>query len=286
MSDVNTVAVIGAGTMGSGIALVAASSGYDVLLIDVSEDQLSKAKAYHTKISARNVEKGRITPEDSAAALGRVQTHTSMDGLVDADWIIEAATEQVDLKKKIFQQMALLAGNEVVLATNTSSISITDLASAVPGVEDRVIGMHFFNPVPVMKLVEVIKGQATSEQTTARTLALSESMGKIPVPANDCAGFVSNRVLMPLINEAFFAWADGVAEPEAIDSIMTLGCNFPMGPLRLADHIGLDVCRDIMLVMHSGLGHDKYLPCSKLVELVESGRLGNKSGQGVYDYAR
>jgi 3-hydroxybutyryl-CoA dehydrogenase len=286
MSDVHTIAVIGAGTMGSGIALVAASSGYDVLLVDVSEDQLSKAKAYHAKISARNIEKGRVTQEDSDTALARVRTCTNMEGLMDADWIVEAATEQVDLKKKIFQQMAQHAQNEVVLATNTSSISITDLASAVPEAEDRVIGMHFFNPVPVMKLVEVIKGRATSEQTIARTIALSESMGKTPIPANDFAGFVSNRVLMPLINEAFFAWEDGVAEPEAIDGIMTLGCNFPMGPLRLADHIGLDVCRDIMLVMHSGLGHDKYLPCPKLVELVESGRLGNKSGQGVYDYAR
>jgi len=209
-----------------------------------------------------------------------------MARLADADWIVEAATENADLKKKIFQQMAEHARDDVVLATNTSSISITDLASAVPGAEDRVIGMHFFNPVPIMKLVEVIKGRATSEDTTARTIALSESMGKTPIPANDFAGFVSNRVLMPMINEAFFAWQDGVADPEAIDGIMTLGCNFPMGPLRLADHIGLDVCRDIMLVMHAGLGQDKYLPCPKLVDLVESGHLGNKTGRGVYDYSK
>lgn len=286
MSEVRMVAVIGAGTMGGGIALVAASHGYDVLLIDVSDDQLGRANAYHAKTTARNVEKGRMSQDEADAALARIQTTTEMARLADADWIVEAATENADLKKKIFQQMAEHARDDVVLATNTSSISITDLASAVPGAEDRVIGMHFFNPVPIMKLVEVIKGRATSEDTTTRTIALSESMGKTPIPANDFAGFVSNRVLMPMINEAFFAWQDGVADPEAIDGIMTLGCNFPMGPLRLADHIGLDVCRDIMLVMHAGLGQDKYLPCPKLVDLVESGHLGNKTGRGVYDYSK
>ena len=285
MSEVRMVAVIGAGTMGGGIALVAASHGYDVLLIDVSDDQLNRAKAYHAKTTSRNVEKGRMTQDEAHGALARIESCTDMARLADADWIVEAATENAELKKKIFQQMAEHARDDVVLATNTSSISITDLASAVPGAEDRVIGMHFFNPVPIMKLVEVIKGRATSEETTARTIALSESMGKTPIPANDFAGFVSNRVLMPLINEAFFAWQDGVADPEAIDGIMTLGCNFPMGPLRLADHIGLDVCRDIMLVMHAGLGQDKYLPCPKLVDLVDAGHLGNKTGRGVYDYS-
>ena len=285
MSEVRMVAVIGAGTMGGGIALVAASHGYDVLLIDVSEDQLNRAKAYHAKTTSRNVEKGRMTQDEADGALARIESCTDMARLADADWIVEAATENAELKKKIFQQMAEHARDDVILATNTSSISITDLASAVPGAEDRVIGMHFFNPVPIMKLVEVIKGHATSEETTARTIALSESMGKTPIPANDFAGFVSNRVLMPLINEAFFAWQDGVADPEAIDGIMTLGCNFPMGPLRLADHIGLDVCRDIMLVMHAGLGKDKYLPCPKLVDLVDAGHLGNKTGRGVYDYS-
>ena len=285
MSEVRMVAVIGAGTMGGGIALVAASHGYDVLLIDVSDDQLNRAKAYHAKTTSRNVEKGRMTQDEADGALARIESCTDMARLADADLIVEAATENAELKKKIFQQMAEHARDDVVLATNTSSISITDLASAVPGAEDRVIGMHFFNPVPIMKLVEVIKGRATSEETTARTIALSESMGKTPIPANDFAGFVSNRVLMPLINEAFFAWQDGVADPEAIDGIMTLGCNFPMGPLRLADHIGLDVCRDIMLVMHAGLGQDKYLPCPKLVDLVDAGHLGNKTGRGVYDYS-
>ena len=178
-------------------------------------------------------------------------------------------------------------GDTVVLATNTSSISITDLASAVPSAEERVIGMHFFNPVPIMKLVEIIQGKQTSQETTAATIALSEAMGKTPVLANDFAGFVSNRVLMPMINEAFHAWVDGVAEPEAIDSIMKLGCAFPMGPLRLADYIGLDVCRDIMMVMYEGLDQNpKYLPSEKIVALVDAGNLGDKTGQGVYKYEK
>lgn len=271
--------------MGSGIAIVAASSGFDVALVDVSGEQLDRAAAYHGRTVDRNVEKGRMTREEADAALARIVPCADMAETADADWAIEAATENVDVKKSLFQQMNSTFGGDVVLATNTSSISITDLASAVEGAEDRVIGMHFFNPVPIMKLVEVIKGRATSEETTARTVALSEAMGKTPIPANDSAGFVSNRVLMPMINEAFHAWSDGVAEPEAIDSIMTLGCNFPMGPLRLADHIGLDVCRDIMLVMHEGLGDDKYLPSTRLVELVQEGRLGNKTGHGVYNHS-
>jgi len=284
MTDVQKLAVIGAGTMGSGIALVGASRGIDVSLIDVSEEQLSRAEAYHARTMDRNVQKERMTRDEADAALARISSLSNMGDASNADWVVEAATENADLKKKIFTQMHDVFGDDVVLATNTSSISITELAEAVPGAADRVIGMHFFNPVPVMKLVEVINGRETSEQTTRRTIELSEAMGKTPVPANDHAGFVSNRVLMPMINEAFHAWADGVAEPENIDSIMTLGCAFPMGPLRLADHIGLDVCRDIMLVMHRGLGDDKYLPAPKLVELVEQGRLGNKTGQGVYDH--
>ena len=284
MSDVSKLAVIGAGTMGSGIALVGASKDIKVSLIDVSEEQLSVAAAYHAKTMDRNVQKERMTRDEADAALGRITGLSNMADASDADWVVEAATENADLKKKIFTQMHDVFGEDVVLATNTSSISITELAEAVPTAADRVIGMHFFNPVPIMKLVEVIKGRETSERTTQRTIELSEAMGKIPVPANDHAGFVSNRVLMPMINEAFHAWADGVAEPENIDSIMTLGCAFPMGPLRLADHIGLDVCRDIMLVMHRGLGDDKYLPAPKLVELVEQGRLGNKTGHGVYDH--
>jgi 3-hydroxybutyryl-CoA dehydrogenase len=203
----------------------------------------------------------------------------------DSDWAIEAATEKMEIKQKIFSQMKDTFGNTVILATNTSSISITDLAGSVPDAEHRVIGMHFFNPVPIMKLVEIIKGNATSEDTTSRTIQLAEAMGKTPVLANDFAGFVSNRVLMPMINEAFHAWSDGVAEPEDIDSIMKLGCAFPMGPLRLADYIGLDVCRDIMMVMYSGLDENpKYLPNKKIIELVDAGHLGDKTGQGVYQY--
>ncbi len=281
------IAVIGGGTMGSGIAFTAATHGIDAVVVDISEDQLGRAKLYHEKQCVRAVSKERMTQEESNEALARLSYVSSMSEAAGADWAIEAATENIDIKKKIFEQMQETFGNEVILATNTSSISITDLASAVSGAEHRVIGMHFFNPVPVMKLVEVVKGEKTSEETTAATIALSESMGKIPVPANDFAGFVSNRVLMPMINEAFHAWSDGVAEPEDIDSIMKLGCAFPMGPLRLADYIGLDVCRDIMMVMYKGLDKNpKYLPNEKLVALVEAGSLGDKSGQGVYNYEK
>ncbi len=283
--SVQKIAVIGGGTMGSGIALTSATSGIDAVIIDINEDQLGRAKTYHEKQLARAVSKERMTQDETEVAMKHISYVNSMSDASDADWAVEAATENIDIKKLIFLQMHETFGEHVVLATNTSSISITDLASAIPEAKHRVIGMHFFNPVPVMKLVEVIKGKETSEETTMATIALSEQMGKIPVPANDRAGFVSNRVLMPMINEAFHAWTDGVAEPEGIDSIMKLGCAFPMGPLRLADYIGLDVCRDIMMVMYNGLDENpKYLPNKKLVELVEQGRLGDKSGQGVYEY--
>ena len=283
--SVHKTAIIGGGTMGSGIALSSATHGIDAVIVDISESQIDRARSYHKKQVIRSVEKGRMTQEEGEAAIARISYVTSMKEASDADWVVEAATENIDVKKKIFGQMADTFGDGVVLATNTSSISITQLASAVPSASSRVIGMHFFNPVPVMKLVEVIKGNETSEETTAATIALSEQMGKIPVTANDFAGFVSNRVLMPMINEAFQAWSDGVAEPEDIDSIMKLGCAFPMGPLRLADYIGLDVCRDIMMVMYHGLEENpKYLPDNKLVELVEQGHLGDKSGKGVYEY--
>ncbi len=280
------MAIIGGGTMGSGIALAAAMSGIDAIVVDISEDQLGRAKTYHEKQLARSVSKERMTQDESDAAQKHISYVATMSDASDADWAVEAATENVDIKKSIFIQMFETFGEKVILATNTSSISITDLASAIPEAEHRVIGMHFFNPVPVMKLVEVIKGRNTSEETTTATITLSEQMGKIPVPANDHAGFVSNRVLMPMINEAFHAWTDGVAEPEDIDSIMKLGCAFPMGPLRLADYIGLDVCHDIMMVMYNGLDENpKYLPSKKLVELVDQGHLGDKSGRGVYEYS-
>jgi 3-hydroxybutyryl-CoA dehydrogenase len=282
---VNKIAIIGGGTMGSGIALTAAMHGIDAVVTDINEDQLARAAAYHAKQFARSVSKERMTQEEADVATTHLSYVTAMTDASDADWVVEAATENIDIKKSIFMQMFETFGKDVVLATNTSSISITDLASVIPDAADRVIGMHFFNPVPVMKLVEVIKGEETSSETTASTLALSEQMGKIPVPANDKAGFVSNRVLMPMINEAFHTWADGVAEPEDIDSIMKLGCAFPMGPLRLADYIGLDVCKDIMMVMYNGLDENpKYLPSAKLVELVDQGHLGDKSGRGVYKY--
>jgi 3-hydroxybutyryl-CoA dehydrogenase len=271
--------------MGSGIALTAAIHGIDAVVVDIKEDQLARAADYHAKQLVRSVSKERMTQEEADVATAHLSYVTTMADASDADWVVEAATENIDIKKTIFAQMFETFGKDVVLATNTSSISITDLASVIPDAADRVIGMHFFNPVTIMKLVEVIKGKETSSATTKATLELSEQLGKIPVPANDRAGFVSNRVLMPMINEAFHAWADGVAEPEDIDSIMKLGCAFPMGPLRLADYIGLDVCKDIMMVMYNGLDEDpKYLPSTKLVELVDQGYLGDKSGRGVYKY--
>ncbi len=284
MSTVKTIAVIGAGTMGSGIALTAAQTGFNAIQIDVSQAALDKAKAGHAKSLARLVEKGKMQQADADAALKRVSYCTAMADAKAADWVVEAATENVELKKKIFKEMQATFREDVVLATNTSSISITDIASSVGKDAPRVIGMHFFNPVPIMKLVEVIKGIATSEETTARTIELSKAMGKTPVPANDRAGFVSNRVLMPMINEAFYAWMEGVAKPEDIDQIMLLGCNFPMGPLRLADFIGLDVCHDIMMVLHKELGNPKFFPCPLLRQLVQAGRLGDKTGRGVYEY--
>ena len=286
MTDITSIAVIGAGTMGSGIALTAASSGIDVIQVDVSKEQLDRAATYHRKTLDRNVQKERMTQDQADAVMGRITATTQIGDSSGAQWAIEAATENASLKTAIFTEMASCYGGNVVLATNTSSISITEIASTIPEAADRVIGMHFFNPVPVMKLVEVINGSQTSASTTQRTIDLATAMGKTPIPANDFAGFVSNRVLMPMINEAFFAWQAGVADPEAIDGIMKLGCNFPMGPLQLADHIGLDVCRDIMLVMHQGLGQEKYLPCQRLVELVEAGKLGKKSGHGVFDYSQ
>jgi len=286
MSDVKSIAVIGSGTMGSGIALAAATAGIHANVIDIDEQQLERARGYHKKTLDRNVEKQRMTRDDADAAARRIDYHQDISDAKAADWVVEAASENAALKKKLFVQMADTFGDDVVLSSNTSSISITDLASEVSDHADRVIGMHFFNPVPIMKLVEVIRGLQTSEETVQRTIALAEQMGKTPVPANDRAGFVSNRVLMPMINEAFYAWMDGVAEPEHIDEIMKLGCNFPMGPLRLADFIGLDVCHDIMMVLYKELGRDKYFPCPLLRQHVAAGHLGDKAGKGVYDYSK
>ncbi len=282
---VKSIAVIGGGTMGSGIALTAATHGLTATVVDVSAEQLEKAQLYHKKQTKKAVSKERITQQEADVTIENLHYTCSMKDASEANWVVEAATENIDVKKNIFKQMHQSFGENVILATNTSSISITDLASSIPEAADRVIGMHFFNPVPVMKLVEVINGRDTSEETTEATIRFAEAIGKTPVTANDFAGFVSNRVLMPMINEAFHAWNDGVAGPEQIDSIMKLGCAFPMGPLRLADYIGLDVCRDIMMVMYNGLAENpKYLPNQKLVDLVNAGKLGDKSGQGVYSY--
>ena len=283
-NSVKSIAVIGAGTMGSGIALTAAQAGLRVWQVDVKLEQLERAKAYHRKTIDRAVEKQRTTRADADAALARISYVPAMADAKGAEWVVEAATENIELKKRIFKEMQAAFPAPAVLATNTSSISITDIAAAVGADAGRVIGMHFFNPVPVMALVEVIKGLATTPETTQRTVDLAKALGKTPVPANDRAGFVSNRVLMPMINEAFHAWMEGVAGPEEIDQIMKLGCNFPMGPLRLADFIGLDVCHDIMMVLHRELGEPKFFPCPLLRQLVLAGRLGDKTGRGVFDY--
>jgi 3-hydroxybutyryl-CoA dehydrogenase len=283
---IQTVAVVGSGQMGEGIAQVSALSGFRTLVYDARGEALERCESNHRKRLAREVEKGRLTQADMDAALSRIAYVRSPDGLAGADVVIEAVVEDAQVKRDLFGRLAAMFRGEQILATNTSSISITEIASAAGPAAERVIGMHFFNPVPVMKLVEVIRGVQTSARTTERTIELARRMGKTPIPANDRPGFVSNRVLMPMINEAFFAWMEGVAEPAHIDEIMKLGCNFPMGPLRLADFIGLDTCLNIMNVMHRELGDPKYRPCPLLRQLVAAGRLGDKSGRGVFDYAQ
>jgi 3-hydroxybutyryl-CoA dehydrogenase len=283
---ISKVAVIGSGQMGGGIAQIAAVNGFETVVYDLSGDALTRCKGLHEKLLARAVEKGRMSEDDVTATKERLTYADSMSAMDDADIVIEAVVEDLDVKKKIFSGLAEKFTGNQILASNTSSISITALATSVGEAADRFIGMHFFNPVPVMKLVEVINGLATSEETTARTIALSEAMGKVAVPANDRAGFVSNRILMPMINEAFYAWMEGVAEPEHIDEIMKLGMAHPMGPLRLADFIGLDTCVHIMDVLAEGLNNDRYRACPLLKQLVVAGRLGDKSGRGVFDYRK
>lgn len=286
MSEVKSIAVVGAGAMGSGITYTAAVSGIRAYQIDIVPEALEKAREYHTKTLARSVQKQRMTQEEADAVFSRLSYHINISEAKGVEWGIEAVVENVNLKKDICRKMLDLFAEDAVLATNTSSIAITDIATAAGHHADRVIGMHFFNPVPVMKLVEVIRGLATSDETFQRTMELAQRMGKTPVAANDRAGFVSNRVLMPMINEAFNAWMEGVAKPEDIDEIMKLGMAHPMGPLRLADFIGLDVCHNIMMVLHDELGQDKYFPCPLLRQLVQAGRLGDKTGRGVYDYSK
>ncbi|MEQ8317395.1 MAG: 3-hydroxybutyryl-CoA dehydrogenase [Phycisphaerales bacterium] len=282
-AGIEKVGVVGAGQMGGGIAQVSAVAGLGVTVFDASADQVERCKATHQKLLARAVEKGRMEQEDADAALGRISYATDVGELGDRQIVIEAVVENEQVKRDIFAKLDEVTPKDAILATNTSSISITAIAAATKRPE-KVIGMHFFYPVPVMGLVEVINGLATEEGVTKAVLELSERMGKTAVPANDRAGFVSNRILMPMINEAFYAWMEGVAEPEHIDEIMKLGMNHPMGPLRLADFIGLDTCAHIMNVLADGLHSERYRPCPKLEQLVTAGRLGNKTKHGVYEY--
>ena len=281
MSEV--IGVIGAGTMGNGIAQVAARSGYSVVMRDIKEEFLERGLATIEKSLQRDVDKQRLATEEKDLIRGRIRTTTTLEPLQEASIIIEAVTENLGIKTEIFKSLDQITPPEVVLASNTSSISITKLGAATMR-PDKVIGMHFMNPVPVMKLVEVIRGIATSDQTYQRVRELTEKLGKTALDCEDSPGFVSNRVLMPMINEAIFTLYEGVATKESIDGIMKLGMNHPMGPLTLADFIGLDVCLAIMNVMHEGLGDPKYRPCPLLRRYVDAGWLGRKTGRGFYEY--
>ena len=283
MMATRTIGVIGAGTMGNGIAHVAARSGFRVVLYDLEQRFLDRALSTIAKNLDREVAKTKITADDKGTALSRIVAVTQNSALSEADFLIEAVVEDVKAKLKVFQAMDSIARPSVILASNTSSISITKIASATKR-PDRVIGMHFMNPVPMLTLVEVVRGLATSDETCKTTKELAESLGKTAVEVNDFPGFVSNRVLMPMINEAVYCDMEGVGTAEAVDSVMKLGMNHPMGPLALADLIGLDVCLDIMEVLHTGLGDSKYRPCPILRKMVDAGHLGRKSGQGFYRY--
>ena len=280
---IQTLAVIGAGTMGNGIAQVAATAGLQVCLIDTQPSQLDRAKSAITKSLAKFVEKGVIPAEQKDQALARIATAKELEAAGTADFAVEAVFEDFGVKAGIFGRLDKICRPEVILASNTSSIAITRLAATTtrPG---RVIGMHFMNPVPLMKLVEIIRGIATSDDTYQVTRELSEKFGKVPVEVNDFPGFISNRVLLPMINEAIFALMEGVASREAIDTVMKLGMNHPMGPLTLADFIGLDVCLNILEVLYEGFGDPKYRPCPLLRKMVDAGWLGRKSGRGFYEY--
>jgi 3-hydroxybutyryl-CoA dehydrogenase len=279
------IAVIGAGQMGNGIAHVFAQQGYPVNLVDVKQEALDKAMATISKNLDRQIAKGAITEADKQKTLVNISLRTDMaEACSDRDLIVEAATENVDLKLKIFNQMDSFAPTGCILATNTSSISITRIAAATQRPQ-HVIGMHFMNPVPVMKLVEVIRGYSTTDEVTQTVLELSKAIGKIPVAVNDYPGFVANKILMPMINEAIYTLYEGTAGVEEIDTIMKLGMAHPMGPLRLADFIGLDTCLSILRVLHDGFGNPKYAPCPLLVNMVTAGKLGDKKGEGFYNYA-
>ncbi|WP_235297152.1 3-hydroxyacyl-CoA dehydrogenase family protein [Portibacter marinus] len=279
------ISVIGAGTMGNGIAHVFAMNGFDVKLIDVSEKALDKALKTIDRNLDRMIAKEKMSEQDKKVTLAHISTHTDLIKAVqDSDMVVEAATENIDLKLKIFKQLDENTSDDCILASNTSSISITKIG-AVTSKPEKVIGMHFMNPVPVMKLVEIINGYSTSKATTDQVVDLSKQLGKVPVQVNDYPGFIANRILMPMINEAVYSLYEGVAEVEAIDTIMKLGMAHPMGPLQLADFIGLDVCLAILNVLYEGFGNTKYAPCPLLINMVTAGKLGRKSGEGFYDYS-
>ena len=278
------IAVIGSGTMGSGIAQVFAQSGFPVTLQDVSPPALDRARAGIEKSLARFVEKGKLSAEERDATLGRLVTAATLDALASADYVVEAIVEDIEAKRSLFARLDQIVKPDVVLASNTSSISLTLIGAATKR-PDKVLGMHFMNPVPLMTLVELIRGQATSDESMATATELTKALGKIPVEAADYPGFIANRILMPMINEAFFALMEGVGTPDAIDTVMKLGMNHPMGPLTLADFIGLDVCVAILDVLHDGLGDPKYRACPLLRRYVAAGHLGRKTGRGVYLYS-